>query len=448
MGASNPRPTCPVTNSCDFDTGTSALTRTSQQSPAGICMSVSGDELWSRIANGCFSAATRDKVRILSANLSLLEQWGAGSTRASFGGRLPEAKALDDPDRMAPYSEHIRNRKETVEAIAAARRAINSLTAEELFLPGEELTSLKAYLNQRIGDLTPYYTQQANINLLEVGSRAWTRTCNVTSLAMALEALGVDQRKFAGNTDKFIRTTVALEPLVVDPQHSRGRACFNPVDLRFPDFLQYAAVYMIFEALPGKDSPEAAFLEDVKKARKKAAGQVTSTSTLKDLAALFGIDGSLGGVSSLGTAERELYGTEEAEAALLKKKKKDQTDDDVRATKHFQSLENAEQKELDKVASLEQNFDLGLKKFKKQVLAAIPQPSLQSQVVVNKAGYYKSSGEFLGHGHFVKLHSIAESGLIFDDPWKEGKLNWVSWADAYKEGYFRGYLILRIGSTK
>ena len=145
-----------------------------------------------------------------------------------------------------------RTANKIVQAVAQVRNLIQGLTAAELGVDQPTLAQIQAHYFSRLNTLTPYYTQMANLDLLysettvkdkkgtvtvKKQKEAWERTCNVTSMAMTLEGLGVKIEDFKGNAALMERIA--------------GHYDIKDVtQLRLPDFLQLVAIYLSFKGKP------------------------------------------------------------------------------------------------------------------------------------------------------------------------------------------------------
>jgi hypothetical protein len=487
MSVKSVRPVCAESNPVHSDPGTSARDRFAVNSSAGLSFSPSPEWLWSRITQGCFPASTESKVRVLAGNLSALDEIHNESHDGPLGGKVSGPERIHDADSREAYAEHMDNHSQSVAAMANLRETVKSLSPDELQITAEQFAALKLFLYHRINDLAPYYTQMGNLNILQgEGHRAWRRTCNVTSLSMALEGLGIGPANFGGNTVLLERIAAALEPWraqqegledqrvaklgaaalaaaaakakhpkerysagpeKIASEHDWGQCYSSLGGLRMPDFVQLVAVYTVFtdpsvvgkKQRPGRLAPEKAFLEDVLAARNLAPGLVLSTTMLVRLARQFGVaahDTSVAvgayarEIQSYGTVNRDLddwKGKEKSFKQNLGKGKKELDENDS----GYQDIKRHEKEDEDKLEGLKGDWDKNVAAYRAQVLREVlPKTDDGAQVIVNKPG------------HFMKLHSIEPSGLRMDDPWTPGKRHLVSWSDAYKQGYFRSYIVL------
>jgi hypothetical protein len=186
-------------------------------------------------------------------------RFGPYGDNASVKALYGEIEALGRKLESLEGSQHIRT-KETrgrhrrmkpaegrvvVQAIAQVRRKISRLTISQTGpAAARALNRIKAFFYRQVNALSPYYYQRKNVNIL---FREWRkrgrwykdhagkRTCNVTSLAMALEALGVTPNDFRGNRSLLFK--------IAKHHDARVRNLGEVFNWRMPDFLQLVAIY-------------------------------------------------------------------------------------------------------------------------------------------------------------------------------------------------------------
>jgi hypothetical protein len=453
MGASNPRSACAVSNPVRrVDSGTSALVCTDAPCSTGRPVSISPDGLWAEIVSSPLHLATQDKVYTLSHNLQLFARL-QGNVELT-AARINQ-QSLVNPDRYLAYAEQMQARKQWVDAIGQSRRIVKELNAYELDLSQEQLEDLKGYLNKKLLEAAPYYTQMANLNLLADGNKAWTRTCNVTSLSMALEALGVHPEDFKGNFVRLQRIADTLEMWrYKNDKGGVGASCYPDVKtLRLPDFLQFVAVYIMFD-IRSDDLRGNAYLKKVQEARDTAAKKIILYETLTKIAALFGVKCSKTlGVASYGQKEigieKNIHSLDKRMEKLSKNTPATMSDNLDQGDQNLSEYYKAKGGELDekaKLADLQKDFsqpgkmDQGVRAYQRQILEKIAPELVQgNQVFLHKPGVVS--------GHYMKLHKIERTdidsvGLFIDDPWTPGKRSQLTWRQAFKEGYFDSYMVL------
>jgi hypothetical protein len=144
--------------------------------------------------------------------------------------------------------ERMPQRREIIAKIREARRIIRSLDVSDFGGDRQEMKKAKARYYRKLNTFTPYYGQFPNLNILRKYSRkkkrwysAGGRTCNVTSLAMALTGLGVNASDFLGDRN--------LLTLIAHRQDERFTSFHMLQNERMPDFLQFVAIYIKFVQL-------------------------------------------------------------------------------------------------------------------------------------------------------------------------------------------------------
>jgi len=171
-------------------------------------------------------------------------------------------------------------RDELVARIGQLRAQLKSMSLADV--APEEARAIRAWGFRQINELSPYYSQGRNANILEGES---TRTCNLTSLAMTLEAMGISAANYTGD--------VALLEQIRSASTKDGGSTKKELDkawgqneekqglggLRMPDFLQLVAV--AHEMEKGKS---------LSKALAKAWNSILSPESLRTYATKFGVN--------------------------------------------------------------------------------------------------------------------------------------------------------------
>ena len=314
---------------------------------------------------------------------------------------------LKHPELYQRYKESGLNlRNLIIILIKWSREIVSSLNAQSLGITKKQLIRIKAFYYNLINTLSPYYTQMANLNLLWKGSRkAWRRTCNVTSMSMVLNALGINVTDFIGN--RGIITRIAKHYL------HNIKTFSDLIPLRMPDFLQLVVIYIYYQKSNIK-----IFNKRVKKARSAAAAIISkSLNVFKEIAKLFKVkEVARDFISSYGSQRHK----------ILKQKKKiekqyQNNKDDIKYIKEIAKIN----KKLNKLNNI-----YTAKKYKKRVLNSIrPYLNAGGQIIINRPG------------HYVRLESVDNKGITIDDPATRGKNFKISWAKANKAGYFRSYVV-------
>ncbi len=257
----------------------------------------------------------KDAIKHIEEHVADLEhayELGTRGTRETIPFQAPW-KATSPHARLNVFEADI---PEIQSDVADVRREVEQLTPGD-FDPaiGEDaLRAAKGYFHRRLNKITPYFTQQANLNILQRGkSEAWTRTCNVTSLALVLAGLGISPRDYS-SAAATLPTIVLLERIY------RGLWMGTPMtplrDLRLPDFLQIVTIGTEFKRLASSNvSPEniskmddATFTKTLDDARSAAANViVTSSAFFETVAQGFGVTREtleIGTIPSAGRARK------------------------------------------------------------------------------------------------------------------------------------------------
>jgi len=460
MAGSSPRPTCSVSNNTCVDEGTSSLMYSPAPCATGKQFSYPPEKIWAELVSDPPFAA-QDKIFTLSHHFQLFARL---QNNIDLKDGLINYQPLANPDLYQAYAERMQLRSEWVHAIAQSRHLVKGLNSFELNLPPEQLNALKGYLNRRLLEATPYYTQMANLNLLQDGpkSKAWTRTCNLTTLSMAMEALGVGPEDFNGNTERLQRIANTLEAWRYEKYQEKaekGVGAFCVLDvkaMRMPDLLQFVAVYL-FVDLQIDDLRGPAYLKKISAARDTAVKQIIYYDFLRKIAGLFGVKCSKDqsiysfGEDRMGRANK----IENLKAKMQKLQGQipaTMSDGFNQGDANLNEYYKAKGEELDQesqLSELENKFsqpgamEEAVRKYQRLIIQKIsPELDKGNQIFLHRPGLRVGQS-----GHYMKLHDIdrsgsAQIGLYIDDPWDPGKRSPLTWRQAYEIGYLDSYMIM------
>jgi hypothetical protein len=351
-----------------------------------------------------------------------------------------------------------RARDELVADIARLRQNIAGL--DSAGLDPAALAKLKRNLYRAVNDVAPYYSQGRNINLLEGREQAkelgtktsvGTRTCNITSLSMALESLGKSAGDYDGSkrdaiaaAAKVFRSEVGEAELTVAGEND---AWSKVAGLRLPDFMQLAAIAEVLSS--GKASNAA-----VTAAAVKAWDKILSIYFLKTLAGRFGA-----------SAEVKLFTLDPSKSTKEQKK-----DTDVLAgwgsskswgkkgTKRRSAVEkivdarNQMEAATGKTREAKQKeYERLMKRYGSALSGAgieerLPLESYKNAVVTQIGAEFEAGAAVVVSlsGHYVRLQAIHEDHVVVDDPGQAGRANRnVTWAEARAMGYFLRRLVIQ-----
>jgi hypothetical protein len=341
-----------------------------------------------------------------------------------------------------------KGRDEMVAGIAALRRKIAGLDGSGL--DPAVLGELKKRLYRVINDISPYYSQLRNIDVLEGKKQAEklgtktsvrTRTCNITSLSMALESLG----KSANDYDSSKHDEVLAAAKLFNAQVRRAdftvagdsAAWSAMAGLRLSDFLELAAIAEVLKG--GKSS------SDVTSAAVTAWGKILSIYFLKTLANRFGASGTI-----------ESFTLDPSKSK--KEQKKDLTALSRWGGKHRKSVEklvdarNAAETATGKARErAEKKYQRLLKQHRRalsgtRIEKRLPIESYKNAVIAQAGGELDSGAAIVVNitGHYVRLQTIYDDHVVVDDPGRLARANRkVTWEEARAMGYFKRRLVLR-----
>lgn len=313
-----------------------------------------------------------------------------------------------------------KGRDELVADVGKLRARIDQLDGAGL--DERAAKDLKARFYRAINDVSPAYFQSRNIDLLEGPGRK-TRTCNITSTAMALEALGKGPDKYRGDRAKLAAVAAKYHGHVAAAEHETG-AALN--DLRLPDFLELAA---IAERLTGKQADDAA----IQAAMEAAWKDIKSVFFLATLARRFGAK-----------AEPKPFTFDPS------KKRKEQSKDAYALRGIGDKHRTATETRVDARNELEAATGKGREKAAAKYKNAAALPGEDAEAKVPLEAYKQAVADQIGaeldrgdqvvvglSGHYVRLQSLHPDHVVVDDPANPGRLNRkVTWEEARAMAYF------------
>jgi hypothetical protein len=324
-----------------------------------------------------------------------------------------------------------------------------------------KLAPIKGRMFRTIQELSPYYSQGRNVNILETNTKVhsgnqMTRTCNVTSLSMALEGLGKSANEYDGGkrqqviaVGKHFGHEMAAAELTAGP----GAGWESMMNLRLPDFMELAAIAEVLG--DGKEDPAS-----IQAAASKAYEKILSIDFLQQLAGRFGTQAQIKyfsfdekqthAVHGKGGKTHEEGGT--AESEKLGSASKEQRHD----MEHLIDLRN--QAEALMNGGNKQAADSALKKYRdakakaekemggEDIEKKLPLEAYKKAVKEQIGAELDSGAAIETHvvQHFVRLHSIEEEFVVIDDPSQAGRAHKkVLWDEARASGLFDKRLVLR-----
>jgi hypothetical protein len=300
-----------------------------------------------------------------------------------------------------------------------------------------------------INDISPFYSQGRNTDLLEGKEQAaelgtstsvTTRTCNITSLSMALEALGKSPNDYdSAKRGQIAAIAAAFQPEVASATLTvagAGGDWDRVAGLRLSDFMQLAAIAEVLTST----RPKAAQLTA---AAKTAWGKILSIYVLGDLAKRFGATTA---VTPFTLDPGRTFKERDKEAGQFK----------AWAGKHRGKVEKLvdlrnqmEAAEGDKREALETKYHKQYSAlqaaFGDDAEQAVALESYRSAVVTQIGPELERGAqvEVALAGHYVRLQAIHDDDVMVDDPAQQARTNRkVTWEDARAMGYFYYRLVL------
>lgn len=391
-----------------------------------------------------------------------------------IGGLIEESKLAKKQTDVSNYMEYTNaeHRDGLVRGIDVVRRELEQLDAKD-----PNVAPFKVAVYHEIERIAPYHFQK-NIRAIETwdkakdkgGKRQWT-TCNLTSLAMCLEVVGINARKFPAEHNDLLEQVAKLfegdinegkddqgDPYqgAVLTAKGKGTSLDKVRGFRLPDFLELAAIVYstIANGHPHTEKGLFAGAND-------AANQKGTIKFLKGLATFMGATPTAVNVSfdadpkknAAITQKLESYGgdhrgitsdgvekmnternlaenaDEKQQAARTEKERKKYGAEHDKAKGYYDKLDKTQHKWLDD-AEIEKS--LPIKAYKDAITAQLGKHL--------DAGHGVIAGL---SGHYVRLYEITDTGVCVQDPgqWNRTEMR-ITWAEARAMGYFWVNLVI------
>lgn len=336
-----------------------------------------------------------------------------------------------------------------IDLINEVRYKIDDLTQSDLSGPKgkpspETVDEIKGNLFIDLNKLTPYYYQKKNLNVLHffrkakkdeegveregkkgkwVDVKAGKHTCNITSLSMTLEALGLKPKDLAINeADKERLVEIAN----ISSSHIENQEEYkNYNDLvseRMPNFLQFVAILLKYRPMKGPIVKKK--VNDARKATLASRGGITSIPFLVQIAKKFNISIEKEPPPKPGSKSKVKQGYDSAFKKKIREEKA--------KLGAGEELTKERRKEI-------------YKEFKKEKISPVELQNYKDWIDKNVIKKIQEGKQVICHkkGHYVRFISVIEKGIIVDDPFFDpGQDKLVKWKPAYKQLYFQNILIL------
>lgn len=327
----------------------------------------------------------------------------------------------------------------------------------------KKLAAVKGRMFRMLQELSPYHSQFRNVDILEAdgpdakhrvkgSTTVRTRTCNLTSLAMALEGIGKGVHTYNGNPDKIAKVAKEFRPelkkaeLAVGGAHDGNFVDYAALQaLRLPDFLELAAVAHYWNGKGGS--------EEILAAGAVAWPEIMSQSFLETLAGEFGAKAEIKWFRfDPSTAKHDKKGNEIAskESSTL-----------------ASSASHTQRGNVDKLIDLRNKAEAAKgKPGEKDARQAYEKAEAQLHNALEGAGieknipleaYKKAITDQIGGeldsgasvqtvvtAHYVRVHAIEADYVVIDDPGQQTRAHKkVLWEEARAQGMFARRMVLR-----
>jgi len=357
-----------------------------------------------------------------------------------LGGMLALSKTLRETRSLETRFEvKGKDRATMVAGIGVVRSGLDGLSN-----PSDvDVAAFKVGVNHKLEEVAPYHFQ---LNIPTIESAGGWSTCNLTSLAMALEVIGKgasayptsEHQKLLAVASTF-RRDVAQARLTAN---GTGTDISSLMGLRLPDFLELAAVVeFITSAAPGRD--------EIVAAATRAVDEKLQARFLKQLARKFGAEAkdktirwdpsntaiqnraTTNALENFGGQHRGdgSHGVEQLSTARNLMEKEADPRKRAVAQRRYESL-LAGQTAAMEGRDIEGN--LSLQTYKSAVVRELGPELDAGRGVI--AGLYR---------HWTRLYGIDDDHILVQDPgaWNRTEIN-VTWAEARAMGYFWTNLVI------
>jgi hypothetical protein len=362
--------------------------------------------------------------------ISDLESAGAGDVAAQL--RALGEVAHDLRKKLGHgHEESGANRDVLVHDIGVARRAVDALA-----VPGVDVTELKKRAHRRLNELSPYYSQGHNVDLIENVRKAkksqWdSGTCSITSLATALEGIGIGTTRYK-NPERLARI---YEYFMNEEQNAKddkgelagfntgGNQLLNNADdhvggdvtgLRLPDFLELAAIAENIGDGASHDAIRTARYETIH------GKWIQDIDNQRLLASRFGVSSEKHTLKTRGGSLKD-WATPDRRNAVEKQVDRRNTGEGDAPSPETEAMLRGEGSPIE------------LEQYKQQVLREVGGALDAGKGVMMN----------LQH-HYVRVQSLDDGGVVVDDPGHQatGSARVVRWNEAMAMAYFARWLVL------
>jgi SH3 domain-containing protein len=346
------------------------------------------------------------------------------------------------------YEDAGAGREDLVHEIGMVRGGLGALTAS-----GPDVDAFKVAVNHKLEEVAPYHFQ---LNIKSIESVGGWSTCNLTSLAMALEVIGIGPSSYPSHFhDKLLAVAKIFHKDIAGDKDSKnpgarlashGRDASkltSLMGLRFPDFLQLAAVV---HKLGAKEATD----ENIIAAANQAVMDKPHISFLAELSRDFGASPASQAVKWDADAKKNHTANSKLEDFGEENRGDHGSNRRVEAMNTAKNLMERETNPAKK-AALQKDYEALLAKEKpalegKGIESTLSLDTYQAAVTRDLGPSLDAgAGVIAGlSGHWTRLYAIDEQGVKVQDPgqWNRSEMK-ISWAEARAMGYFWTNLVIR-----
>ena len=346
------------------------------------------------------------------------------------------------------YEDAGPDREELVHEIGLVRGGLAALTAS-----GPDVDAFKVAVNHKLEEVAPYHFQ---LNIKSIESVGGWSTCNLTSLAMALEVIGIGPSSYPSHFhDKLLAVAKVFHKDIAGDKdsknpgarlasHGRDASKLTSImGLRFPDFLQLAAVVHKLKANEATDA-------NIIAAANQAVMDKPHIDFLAELSRDFGASPSYQAVKWDADAKKNHRANDELESFGEENRGDHGNNRRVEAMNTAKNLMERETHPAKK-AALQKDYEALLAKEKpalegKGIETTLSLETYQAAVTRDLGPSLDAgAGVIAGlSGHWTRLYAIDAQGVKVQDPgqWNRSEMK-ISWAEARAMGYFWTNLVIR-----
>lgn len=358
------------------------------------------------------------------------------------------AKSRELKAKASRKEEKGQGRDDLVEGIRILRGKLDKLDAAAL--DKAQVKAFKTAVYHALQEIAPYYFQSRNVDILEYPPADQTRTCNLTCIGMALESIGRNPDMFTGDREAVMAAARIYQHKLVgddksdpaqDAVNGRGTTWSNLIGMRFPDFLELAA---IANEMKAGDYSETS----VKAGAKQAWNTILDWGNIVTLSELFKCNATQKLFNASGTKKDKKKKIKHDYEILKAHGNTNRSAVEKFINQRNKAEESGKQKDKDKLEQLRPAYEAAIgDDGTKSGLAERADLDGYRDHVVKEVGADLDAGcaVIVGlSGHFVRLQSLDENHVLVNDPARDSRaLTKLTYEEARAMGYFATRFVIR-----